>query len=151
MSMFCYQCEQTAGGRACEKQGVCGKDETTAALQDLLVYAVKGISQYATRARQLGTRNPDADIFVVEALFTTVTNVNFDPARIEGMIRKAAVVRKNTQAVYAHACQGAGRAPEKLEGPAQWMPAATLDGSTDPLKPRIETTVNKAAPRQINE
>ena len=131
MNMFCYQCEQTAGGRGCEKQGVCGKDATTAALQDLLVYATKGISQYATRARQLGTRDPEADTFMMKALFTTVTNVNFDPASVENMIRKAAVVKKNAQAIYEHACQGANRAPEKLDGPAQWTPAATLDGLLD--------------------
>src|SRR5512145_100167 len=102
MSMFCYQCEQTAGGRGCEKQGVCGKDATTAALQDLLLHAAKGISQYAARARQMGTKIPDADLFVTEALFTTVTNVNFDPERIESLIRKAAAVKKDAQAVYEH-------------------------------------------------
>jgi hydroxylamine reductase len=128
MSMFCYQCEQTAGGRGCEKVGVCGKDATTAAMQDLLIHAIKGISQYAAKARQMGTRIPDADLFVTEALFTTVTNVNFDAARIEAMVRKAAIVKKDAQAIYEHACQGANRTPEKLEGPAQWTPAATTDG-----------------------
>ena len=54
MSMFCYQCEQTAKGTGCTIQGVCGKDETTAILQDLLIYATKGISMYAKRARKLG-------------------------------------------------------------------------------------------------
>jgi len=68
MSMFCYQCEQTAGGRGCEKHGVCGKDEATALLQDLLVYAVKGIGWYAVRARALGAKTPEADRFAVEAL-----------------------------------------------------------------------------------
>jgi hydroxylamine reductase len=128
MSMFCYQCEQTAGGRGCEKQGVCGKDATTARMQDLLLYAAKGISQYATRARQLNAKDPEVDIFVVKALFTTVTNVNFDAARIEGMIRKAATVKKKAQTLYEQACQNAGRQPEKLAGPAQWSPAATTDG-----------------------
>ena len=92
--MFCYQCEQTAGGRGCEKVGVCGKDPKTAALQDLLIYAAKGISQYANRARQLGAKDNAVDVFVVEALFTTVTNVNFDAARLEDMIRKAATIKK---------------------------------------------------------
>jgi len=128
MSMFCYQCEQTAGGRGCDKQGVCGKDAKTAAMLDLLLYAAKGISQYATRARQLNAKDPAIDIFVVEALFTTVTNVNFDAANIENMIRKAATVKKNAQALYEQACQRAGRQPEKLSGPAQWNPAATTDG-----------------------
>jgi hydroxylamine reductase len=128
MSMFCYQCEQTAGGRGCEKQGVCGKDATTATLQDLLIYAVKGISQYATRARQLDAKDPAIDIFVIEALFTTVTNVNFDAAGVESMIRKAASVKKSAQALYEQACQRAGRQPEKLDVPAQWSPAETTAG-----------------------
>jgi hydroxylamine reductase len=128
MNMFCYQCEQTAGGRGCEKQGVCGKDATTAAMQDLLLYAAKGISQYATRARQLNAKDPAVDIFVIEALFTTVTNVSFDAVRIEEMVRKAAAVKKNAQTLYEQACQRAGRQPEKPAGPAQWNPASTLDG-----------------------
>jgi len=72
MNMFCFQCEQTAGGRGCEKQGVCGKDATTAALQDLLLYAAKGISQYATRSRPLGTKSNEIDVFVTEALFKRI-------------------------------------------------------------------------------
>jgi hydroxylamine reductase len=128
MNMFCYQCEQTSAGRGCEKQGVCGKDSNVAALQDLLIYASKGISQYAARARQLGAKTPEADLFVVEALFITVTNVNFDAARIETTIRKAAAVKQNTQALYEEACRRAGKTPEKLEGSAQWTPAATPDG-----------------------
>ncbi len=128
MNMFCYQCEQTYGGRGCDKLGVCGKDPKVAALQDLLVYAAKGISQYAAKARQLGAKDQAIDVLVVEALFTTGTNVNFDAARLETMLRKAATVQKKARALYEEACRRAGRAPEKLEGPAQWTPAATQDG-----------------------
>lgn len=128
MSMFCYQCEQTVGGLGCEKQGVCGKDATVAGLQDLLLYATKGISQYAVRARELGAKTQQADLFVTEALFTTVTNVNFDAARIESMIRKAADVKKSTQALYEDASRQAGKPLETLEGPAQWAPAAAQAG-----------------------
>lgn len=126
--MFCYQCEQTVGGLGCEKQGVCGKDATVAGLQDLLLYATKGISQYAVRARELGAKTQQADLFVTEALFTTVTNVNFDAARIESMIRKAADVKKSTQALYEDASRQAGKPLETLEGPAQWAPAAAQAG-----------------------
>jgi hydroxylamine reductase len=128
MDMFCYQCEQTGGGRGCEKAGVCGKDATVAALLDLLLNAAKGISQYAHRARQLGVKNHAADVFVMEALFTTVTNVNFDAGRVETMIRKAATVKKDMQVAYEEACRRAGRQPETPEGPAQWVPAAARDG-----------------------
>jgi hydroxylamine reductase len=128
MSMFCYQCEQTSAGKGCENMGVCGKDPKCAALQDLLVYATKGISQYANKARQLGTKNNDVDVFVVHALFTTVTNVNFDAARVEEMIRKAAAIKKTAQSLYEDACRKAGKTPETLQGPAQWTPAATSEG-----------------------
>ncbi|MBM6860885.1 hydroxylamine reductase [Clostridium saudiense] len=77
--MFCYQCEQTAGGKGCTKLGVCGKTPEVAALQDLLVYQVKGISCYAKEIVEKG-ENVDKYIvsFVENALFTTLTNVNFD-------------------------------------------------------------------------
>jgi hydroxylamine reductase len=128
MSMFCYQCEQTAGGRGCEKVGICGKDPKTAALQDLLVYATKGISQYANKARQLGAKDHAVDVFAVQALFTTVTNVNFDAARVEEMIRQAAAIKKTAQQLYENACRKAGKTPEAVAGPAQWTPAATQEG-----------------------
>jgi hydroxylamine reductase len=128
MDMFCYQCEQTSKGKGCDKMGVCGKEPKVAALQDLLIYAAKGISQYAHRARQLGAKEKEADIFVIEALFTTATNVSFDPARHESMIRRAAAIKNKTKALYESACGRAGRTPERLEGPAQWTPAETLDG-----------------------
>ncbi len=128
MSMFCYQCEQTSAGKGCEKMGVCGKDPKCAALQDLLVYATKGISQYANKARQLGAKNQDIDVFVVHALFTTVTNVNFDAARVEEMIREAAVLKKTAQSLYEDACRKAGKTPEALQGAVQWAPAATQEG-----------------------
>jgi hydroxylamine reductase len=126
--MFCYQCEQTAGGRGCEKHGVCGKDETTALLQDLLVYAVKGIGQYAARAHWLGAKTPEANRFTIEALFTTVTNVNFDADSVERMFRKAVEVRDGVKNIYENACRQAGKAPETPAGPAAWVPAAERNG-----------------------
>jgi hydroxylamine reductase len=78
MSMFCYQCEQTAQGTGCNTMGICGKDPDTAALQDLIVNIVKGISCYADAARSLGESNSEVDDVTLEALFMTLTNVNFD-------------------------------------------------------------------------
>ena len=77
--MFCYQCEQTAGGKGCTKMGVCGKTPEVAALQDLLIFQIKGISCYAKEIVEKG-ENVDKDIvsFVENCLFTTLTNVNFD-------------------------------------------------------------------------
>ncbi|MHB8917215.1 MAG: hydroxylamine reductase [Desulfocucumaceae bacterium] len=76
--MFCYQCEQTAGGTGCTKVGVCGKNEDIASLQDTLILGLKGIAAYAYHARELGARDEQVDAFMHEALFTTLTNVNFD-------------------------------------------------------------------------
>jgi len=127
MSMFCYQCEQTARGTGCTKMGVCGKDPKTAALQDVLVYLAKGISMYAHRAAALGARDPRIDRFVIEALFATVTNVDFDPERLGRLIAEAVDVRQRAKALYEEACGKAGTAPETLSGPAQWSPETDLD------------------------
>jgi hydroxylamine reductase len=116
MSMFCYQCEQTSKGEGCVELGICGKDAESAGLQDLLVAASRGISAYAHRARQLGVVDADIDRFVIEALFTTVTNVNFDPERLMGWLRRAADVREQAKTAYEHACRQADRQPEVLGG-----------------------------------
>ena len=87
--MFCYQCEQTAGGKGCTKMGVCGKTPEVAALQDLLIFQIKGISCYAKEIVEKG-ENVDKDIvsFVENCLFTTLTNVNFDAdVHVELLIR----------------------------------------------------------------
>jgi len=126
--MFCYQCEQAAQGTGCSQFGVCGKDPEVAALQDLLVHAVKGIARYAHRARQLGVRDRELDVFVVEALFTTVTNVNFDAARLEGLLRRAGALLVQARERYAAAARQAGAAAEPLAGPAAWQPAADRAG-----------------------
>lgn len=126
--MFCYQCEQTAGGKGCLKVGVCGKDHETSALQDLLLYATKGVSIYAHRNRSLGVKVRDADVFVVEALFTTVTNVNFDPQRIQDLILKAFSLKEHLKSMYEDKCKKAGIAEDRLVGPAEWIPADSLEG-----------------------
>jgi hydroxylamine reductase len=128
MSMFCYQCEQTALGTGCTVRGVCGKDETTATLQDLLVYATKGIAQYAHRARDLGARDVEIDVFTIEALFTTVTNVDFDPERLFKWLKKAGEIKAKAKKLYEDAAAKAGKPAETLDGPATWEPAADLEG-----------------------
>ena len=128
MSMFCYQCEQTAKGSGCTAFGVCGKDPETAILQDLLVEVAKGISQYAHRARVLGCEDRAADQCVTEALFTTVTNVNFDAQRIAGLVRATAAERDRMKAVYEAACAEQGKTPEKLTGPATLVLEADFSG-----------------------
>jgi len=87
--MFCYQCEQTAGGTGCTKVGVCGKDQDILSLQDTLIFALKGIAAYAYHARELGQKDEQVDAFMHEALFSTLTNVDFDLARYLGLVLKA--------------------------------------------------------------
>ncbi len=93
LNMFCYQCEQTAKGEGCMKAGVCGKDADVAALQDVLVYALKGLSAVALDARGAGVVDHDINVFTVKALFSTLTNVDFDPERFVELIRKCVAGR----------------------------------------------------------
>lgn len=120
MNMFCYQCEQTAKGTGCTAHGVCGKDPEVAALQDLLVYAIKDIARYASRARKLGGKDNAIDRFACEALFTTITNVNFDAARLQKMIQQAAALRAKAVDMYSRAAVAANETPEKLADPMPW-------------------------------
>jgi hydroxylamine reductase len=126
--MFCYQCEQTSKGEGCQTLGVCGKDEATATLQDLLIHSVKGVSMYAHRARQLGAADPEIDSFTIRAIFATLTNVNFDPERLVELIHQAIATRDAARVLYENACAKSGVVPAKLDGPAAWIPAATLEG-----------------------
>jgi len=86
--VFCYQCEQTAGGRGCTRVGVCGKDDETATLQDLLIDGIKRLSTHLAPLYADGSRDEEAEALAFEALFATLTNVNFDPARIEDYIHR---------------------------------------------------------------
>jgi len=92
--MFCYQCEQTAKGQGCTIVGVCGKTPDVATLQDLLIYMLRGLSQLTIEARKVGIKDEKISVFTCEALFATLTNVNFDPDRIIEYIRKAAELRE---------------------------------------------------------
>ncbi len=127
--MFCYQCEQTtrsATGDGCvTAKGVCGKDSTTANLQDLLVYAIKGIAQYAKRARALGKTDNAADGFMLFGLFTTLTNVNFTASRFVSLLQEAVQIRDRVKALYETAAAEQGITPETLHGAAAWVPATT--------------------------
>lgn len=93
--MFCYQCEQTAGGKGCTKQGVCGKTAEVANLQDLLLYQLKGISVYAKALMDAG-ENPEPRVvrFVENCLFTTLTNVNFDAAVHVDLLKQSQKIKE---------------------------------------------------------
>ena len=119
MSMFCYQCEQTAKGEGCTRFGVCGKDPEVSALQDLLVYAAKGIAVHADPAAKAGADVKEIGRFIVKALFTTVTNVNFDAVRMTGLLKEAGEVKARAEAL----CRKAGAKPAVSGAVADWKPS----------------------------
>ncbi len=92
--MFCFQCEQTAKNEGCTKVGVCGKPHEVAELQDLLVWMVKGLSLYAHEGRKVGVVDAKVNRFTAEALFSTLTNVDFDPERFVKIIDQCVALRE---------------------------------------------------------
>jgi hydroxylamine reductase len=123
--MFCYQCEQTFKGLGCDKYGVCGKDPDTASMQDLLIHALKGISIYALKARELGKKDIEIDRFVVDNLFTTITNVNFDVKNVEALVDKGYEIKNKAQLMYETACLGSKKEVENLGPVPKWVPMNT--------------------------
>jgi hydroxylamine reductase len=121
--MFCYQCEQTAEGTGCTTYGACGKDPETTELQDLLVYVVKDIARYAHAARELGVTDRDVNVFTIKALFSTLTNVNFDAKRFQQFMNQAAAIREKALAMYEAACKEAGKEPEQFDCEVEWWNA----------------------------
>ena len=91
--MFCYQCEQTAEGKGCTTFGVCGKNPEVSALQDLLIYMLRGISQLTVEGQKVGIKDEQLNLFICEAAFATLTNVNFDPKTLIEYINKSAKFR----------------------------------------------------------
>ena len=130
MNMFCYQCEQTSNSQACTRAGVCGKKPEVSLLQDLLLHELKGIGFLGHRLRELGHADPGTDLFVMESLFSTVTNVDFDPLRLKGWIDQAYRTKETLKDTFLelHAQKNgrafAGQFPEAVE----FIPAGTMEG-----------------------
>ncbi len=99
--MFCYQCEQTSEGKGCTTFGVCGKNPEVSALQDLLIYMIRGLSQLALEWQKVGAKDEQLNMFICESAFTTVTNVNFDQDKLIEYINKSVklrdILRENVQ------------------------------------------------------
>ena len=121
--MFCYQCEQTAKGTGCTVLGVCGKQPEVAALQDLLLYTLMGLSQIAVEGRKVGVSDPDVNVFTVKAAFSTLTNVDFDPERFLGLITEAAGKRDRLKATV----KAAGGKIDFPEGASTFVPKTTVE------------------------
>ncbi len=129
MSMFCYQCSETAKGKGCEIQGICGKDEEVSNLFDLLIWICKGISFWATKAHALGIKDSAADHFVCESLFMTITNVNFNSADIMDRISLGLERKNSLEQKVKMACERRESCPEKSQIPeaATWTSDSSLD------------------------
>ncbi|PKP36775.1 MAG: hydroxylamine reductase [Bacteroidetes bacterium HGW-Bacteroidetes-14] len=98
--MFCYQCQEAAKNTGCTIQGVCGKSADVANLQDLLIYLSKGISHYTVRLREMGVESNDVNKFIVDALFMSITNANFDKERFVTKIGQAIDLREAVRALF---------------------------------------------------
>lgn len=122
-SMFCYQCEQTARGEGCTVQGVCGKQPEVAALQDLLLYSLMGLSQVAVEGRKMGVTDQETNVFTVKAAFSTLTNVNFDASRFMELIRQSVSKRE----LLKEKVLGKGGDTETLGQCADFQPAPDLE------------------------
>lgn len=122
--MFCNQCEQTAKGSGCTKVGVCGKTDSIAGLQDLLTYAVQGLSLVAVEGRKVGVVDNAVDRFAAEAIFACLTNVDFDPARFENWINITVKLREELKGKV----KAAGGKVDFATPEATFTPAADLDG-----------------------
>ena len=104
MEMFCYQCQETAKGTGCTLRGVCGKLPETSARMDLLLYATRGVAILNDLLREKGLAQRDANHQVIDALFTTITNANFDNDSLDGFIRRAFQMKRELKAK----CEEAG-------------------------------------------
>jgi len=115
MSMFCYQCQETAKNQGCTVMGVCGKKDDTANLQDLLVYVLKGISIFSEKLDNTGS-----GFFTTKALFSTITNANFDSEKITDFVKEGLRIKQQLKETYV-----------KQENPLTGLHDAALWYSTD--------------------
>jgi len=117
MNMFCYQCQETAKGSGCTIRGVCGKSAEVAKVQDLLIYLVKGISVYSTGARKLGVENKKVNQFIINSMFMTITNANFNHPVFMEKIKEGLKLREEIKKQFLDA---GGLMPENLPDCATW-------------------------------
>ncbi len=115
--MFCFQCQETAKGTGCTIAGVCGKKDDVANMQDLLVFVTKGISFFTTRLRELGVENEESGKFIVDSLFMTITNANFDYERFVTRVREGLKLRDELRDKFLKA---GGTVPSGVHESAVW-------------------------------
>lgn len=102
MSMFCYQCQETAKGTGCELVGVCGKTSEVSNIQDLLLFVARGIAFYNNEFRKRGKASSAADKYIVDAMFTSITNANFDFEAIKEKVKEGLALKRKLAALFGH-------------------------------------------------
>ncbi len=129
MSMFCFQCQETAKNQGCTVKGVCGKTSEVANLQDLLIHLLKGISVYGIKAKELNVNDAEVDLFIAAGLFTTITNVNFDTDRLLSLIKKAFKMRDKSKELFLNAYKEKNNEDftDELPDCATWYSEAGLE------------------------
>jgi hydroxylamine reductase len=135
--MFCFQCQETAKNQGCTVRGVCGKTEETANLMDLLIHVCKGISLYGEKAAATGAIDPSYGRFLLEALFATLTNTDFDPARISGLIREAIRLREELK------IKAGDSAKDVSHDSAVWKGATDADFAAKAKEVGVQATANE--------
>jgi len=138
--MFCFQCQETAKGTGCTIAGVCGKTGEVANMQDLLVFVSKGISFYTTRLRVLGIENDAANKFVVDSLFMTITNANFDKERFVVRVREALKLRDKLKASLIKA---GGKVPDAVHESATWTGSTVEEFESKNISVGVLSTRNE--------
>ena len=121
--MFCYQCQETAKGTGCTVRGVCGKTSDVANLQDLLLFILKGIAHYRVQLRALDAVDHSADRFILDGLFMTITNANFDKQRFVEKIKEAIKLREQLKQTFLDK----GGKTEKITFEGAFWTANTLE------------------------
>ena len=121
--MFCYQCQETAKGTGCTVRSVCGKTSDVANLQDLLLFVLKGIAHYRVQLRALDAVDHSADRFILDGLFMTITNANFDKQRFVEKIKEAIKLREQLKQTFLEK----GGNPEKITFEGAFWTADTLE------------------------
>ncbi|MBP2640630.1 MAG: hydroxylamine reductase [Firmicutes bacterium] len=140
MGMFCYQCQETARGTGCTMRGVCGKTADVANLQDLLIYTLKGIAIYNAEARKAGIAKSSVDQFIMEALFSTITNANFSKQDFVAQIKNALAVRDS---VKADLLKAGAAIHSDLHDSAMWFADSVEDFETKAVSVGILATENE--------
>ena len=137
MNMFCYQCQEASKGTGCTLVGVCGKTPEVSGLQDLLIYQLKGISQFSIRLRALNIEMPEVNKFVTDSLFMTITNANFDYDRFVNKIIEGFELRDKAKSLLI---ENGGEVPTSACDCLTWK-------TTDPkeiIDNLIKKSINKS-------